>query len=292
MKKLMLIAVVCTLSANAAIADMMYGLASYAPGGSVPSAAPTYLYSFNDNIPGIVTNLGKVRLKDSGSDVDADGMAWSANYGLLAFSVQTGADYSSMLAIDPTTAVATPKGFSYDGRDIRGAVFDVADNLWVADAAQNQLLRIDLVNGDILQTVDLTLAAGTFDLKNSTDIAIARDGTFFLVNVGNIYTVNMSTGALTLQHEISPSNNNLPGLAFSTDGPDDILFGYEVNGSDDIFQYDINNLYASTSFATAFTAQNAGRGDLASMTPIPVPGAALLGVLGLSVVGVKLRKFV
>jgi hypothetical protein len=276
------VALFCTLAANVTVADLIYGLASYAPGGMVPSAVPTYLYRFEDNTPGSVINVGEVKL--NGSSVDADALAWSANHGLMAFAVGTGA----MLTINPTTAVATETNFSYGNRDIRGAVFDAADNLWVADALGDLLLRINPVNGAILQTVDL--GANGYDIINAMDIAIARDGTFFLVNQSEICTVDLATGTVTLQQTISPTNNNVAGIAFSTDGPDDILFGYEVNGSDDIFQYDMGNSYTPTLFATGFTVNNAGRGDLASITPVPVPGAVLLGMLGLSVAGVKLRK--
>jgi hypothetical protein len=285
--------VAMVLAANTAVADMTYGLESYAPGGTVPSSAPTYLYSFEDNTPGVVTNLGKVKLNNS--DVDADALAWSANHGLLAFAVQTGAAIgSSLLTIDPDTAVATDTGSSYSGRDIRGAVFDAGDNLWVADAAQDQLLRINPVNGNIEQIINLTLSGAAFNLSTTTDIAITRDGTFFLVSTYDIYTVNVTTGALTLQHNLGPpgsSTHALAGISFSTDGPDNALFGYEINGSDDIYQYDISSGYTPTVFKMDFSpAFNAGRGDLATIT-VPVPGAVLLGIIGLGAVGVKLRKF-
>jgi hypothetical protein len=288
------LSVLVALAANTAVADMTYGLKSLAPGGAVPSSAPTYLFSFEDNTPGGVTSIGKVKL--NGADVDADALAWSVTYGLLAFSVQSvAAPTSSMLTINPTTAVATAKGFSYSGRDIRGAIFDAGDNLWVADAAQDQLLRIDPVGGGILQTVNLTLAAAAFDLSTATDIAIARDGTVFLVNTYDVYTVDMGTGALTLRHNFGPPDiltHALAGISFSTDGPDNVLFGYEVNGSDDIYQYDISSGYAATSFASNIIPSfNAGRGDLATITPVPIPGAVLLGLLGLGAAGVKLRRF-
>ncbi len=286
-RKTIFIALLCAVGANTAVADLMYGLASRAPGGSVPSSAPTYLYRFEDDSTPLASfmQIGEVKL--GVSSIDADALAWSPNYGLRAFDVVTGA----MLTIDPATAAATATGStSHPNRDIRGAVFDTADNLWVADAAQNELLRIDPLNGSTLQTIGLMLPTAAFDLSTSTDIAIARDGTVFLVNVGAVYTVDLGTGMLSLQHQIAPTDNNLAGLAFSTDGPDDILFAYEVNGSDDIFQYDVDNLYGTTLFGTGFTAMNAGRGDLASITPVPVPGAMLLGLLGLGAAGAKLRR--
>jgi len=282
------------LAANTAVGDMTYGLESLAPGGTVPSSPPTYLYRFEDNTPGAVTNLGRVKLPD-GSDVDADGLAWSTKHGLVAFSVQTGAPSSSMLTIDPSTRVATPKSFSpYSGRDIRGAVFDVGDKLWVVDATQDQLLRINPVNGSIEQTVNVMLSGAPFNLSNTTDIAIRRDGTFFLTSTYDIYTIDVSTGALTLQHNLGPpgsSTHALAGISFSTDGPDNVLFGYDINGSDDIYQYNISGGYVASSFALDFISGfNAGRGDLATIT-VPVPGAVLLGLLGLSAAGIKLRKF-
>ncbi len=290
---LVLVSLACVaLAGNTALADLMYGLESRAPGGSVASAPPTYLYSFDDDVPGTVTNVGKVKLNNA--DVDADALAWSATHGLLAFTVQTVAvPTSSLVAINPATAVATATGHSYAGRDIRGAIFDAAGNFWVADAKQDQLLRLDPVGGGILQTINLTLATSAFDLGTATDIAIARDGAFLLVSTYDVYAVDMATGALTLRHNFGPpasSTHALAGMAFSTNGPDNILFGYEINGTDDIYCYDINNSFARTTFKTDFSGLNAGRGDLASITPVPVPGAVLLGMLGLSVAGVKLRK--
>jgi len=212
----------------------------------------------------------------------------------VAFSRQAAAVSSSMATINPATAVASDTTFSYSGRDIRGAVFDTADNLWVADAAQNQLLQINPGDGGILQTINLMLAASAFDLADVTDVAIARDGTFFLTNWSSVYTVNVGTGDLTLQHTFTetPATNALAGAAFSTDGPDSALFGYEIYDKDDIYRYDISSAYARTTFKADFIpASNAGRGDLASLTPVPVPGAVLLGLLGLSAAGWRLRRF-
>jgi len=68
MKRVVFVAVLCAVAANAAVADLMYGLESLAPGGTVPSSAPTYLYRFNDNTPAIPvggndgTTVGQQRL--------------------------------------------------------------------------------------------------------------------------------------------------------------------------------------------------------------------------------------
>jgi hypothetical protein len=140
----------------------------------------------------------------------------------------------------------------------------------------------------------LTLPGAAFDLSNATDIAIARDGTFFLVNAYDIYVVDTGTGTLTLQHNFGQpgiSTHALAGAAFSTDGPHNVLFGYEINGTDDIYQYDITASYASTTFDLDFVSGfNAGRGDLATITPVPVPGALLLGLVGVATAGRRLRR--
>jgi DNA-binding beta-propeller fold protein YncE len=236
---LMIVGVACVgLTAGSATAATIYGLKSMAP---IPrtgliSSPPTHLFRFDDNTPGSVIDLGAVLL--GGRDVDADALAWSSRHGLLAFQVTTAAAPSSaLLSIDSGTAVATMVGSPLVGRDIRGAVFDAHGDLWVADAAQDQLLKIDPASANVLAAIALNLSGNPFDLTPYTDIAVRSNGSMYLTDMFDtfdIYTVDATTGALALEHTFADNLNNLLGISFSTDGPDNILFGYEANYEDDI----------------------------------------------------------
>jgi len=280
------------MAAGSASAGVTYGLKSLAPGGTVPSAPPTHLFRFDDNTAGSVVDIGAVRL--NGQDIDADALAWSATHGLLGFQLGgAAAPASSLLSINNVTAVATPIGNPLVGRDIRGAVFTAAGDLWVADAAQDQLLKIDPATANTLATVDLALSGAAFDLSTVTDIAERNDGSLYLTSLYDVYTVDITTGALTLEcDDLTDADNALAGASFSTDGPHNILFGYEINGSDDIYCYDVDNSFFRSAFQTNIISSfNSGRGDLATLTPVvPAPGAVLLGSLGAAFVGYLRRR--
>jgi hypothetical protein len=127
------------------------------------SQPPTHLFRFDDDTLGSVIDLGPVLL--GSQNIDADALAWSSKYGLLAFQVTTAAAPTSLLlSIDSGTAVAAPIGSPLAGRNIRGAAFNASGDLWVADAAQDQLLKIDPASSNVITAIDRNVSGSTFDL--------------------------------------------------------------------------------------------------------------------------------
>ncbi|MGK7905561.1 MAG: PEP-CTERM sorting domain-containing protein [Hormoscilla sp.] len=258
------------------------------------STTPTHLFRFAEDGSSF-TDLGVVTL--NGSQIDADALAISQEYGLLGFAV-TG-NSSQLISIDSDTAKATALGSLLNGRDIRGATFDLTGNLWVLDAAENELLKIDPTTGQILDnSITLTFGQGEFDLSNASDIAVHQEGIFYIANLSKIYSLNVQTGALTEVNQ--DSGKGFVGLAFSMDADENDFFAYDVNYYDDIFLYDGDANYAKTDlFLNIISRFNGGLGDIAGVvekkeepkpsTKVPEPSSAL-ALLTLGAFGVILKR--
>jgi len=146
------------------------------------------------------------------------------------------------------------------------------------------VLQIDPTTGSVVNTpIRLTLSGNPFDLSSASDIAVKADGTFFITNVNansgsSIYTLNTGNGSLTLAHTDSTTgpDSRIPGAAgaaFSSQTQPDALFTYDITFDEDIFRYDIDSGFSRTLlYSDVINSFNAGRGDLASITPTePVP---------------------
>jgi hypothetical protein len=107
--------------------DLVFGIKSHGVAGEPhPSKVPAHLFSFPTDASEF-TDIGSLTL--DGEQIDADGLAISRKYGLLAF--KSAPNDSTLISIDPDTAVARIVGEPLVGREIRGAVEDRDDNLWV-----------------------------------------------------------------------------------------------------------------------------------------------------------------
>lgn len=250
--------------------------------GSLP---PTHLFTFEEDGSTFV-DVGAVKV--GGSDIDSDGLAYSSTLGLFGFQLHksgTTTTGASLISINATTATATTVGSLLDGRDIRGAVFDVNDHLYALDASANALLRVDPTTGNLIGTgISLALGGNPFDVSDVSDLAVDRNGSYWLADIASIYSLNIVTGELTLMH--SDPTVQLSGITYSDVGMQDILYGYDVGDFDDILSYDTALGFSSAMlYPDIIPAFNAGRGDLASQAPsmssIPEPSTWLLFFSGI-----------
>ncbi|MDJ0850073.1 MAG: hypothetical protein QNK04_17010 [Myxococcota bacterium] len=258
----------------------------------VASEPPTRLFRFEEDGSSLAS-IGPLEV--DGTPVAGDGLALSPDLGLLGYElvgpVPAPVDGSQLLSIDPVTADATPIGAVLDGRSIRGAVFDEADRLWVLDAENDELLEIDPTDGSVIGTpIAVTMpGGGPFDVTSASDLAMRGPGDFVMVDANAFYALDPTTGVVTLLFLDTMSDNENPnspffaGLAASSDGIR--LFGFDVNGAEDIFEYSEGFARAEI-YSDLVSSFNAGRGDLANAYPraaVPASGpAALLALVAAS----------
>lgn len=281
------IAVACLAAMGSAT---IWGLKSR--GTTQPSLPPTHFFFFQEDGSGF-TDVGNVTLV--GESVDADALAMNSAGAFYAYVLSSSA--SSLVTIDPNTAVATEvAGGVLQGRDIRGAMFDASNRLFVLDASANELLQINPSNGSIVGSpLGLTVGSSPYDVNSGTDLAIRSDGSVRFVSYNEFYALDLSTGVLT--HEFTDTADQYdganetfnPGIAFSTAGGTE-AYVYDAQQNDDIYTFDTGAGYTRTLLYANFIAGfNAGRGDLAAA---PVPEPATLVTLGSAFVltAVKRRR--
>jgi hypothetical protein len=264
--------VAALLAAPTTAFAIVYGLESSEGAGG--SAAPTQLFSFEENGSGVMV-IADVMV--GGEDIDADALAQSAIHGLRAYRLI--GTSSQLVSINSTTGAAAHIGSALANRTMRAAAFDALSRLWVVDAANNVLLRIDPVTGAVLgSAVPLMLGMSAFTVTGAgSDIAFAANGTAVLVDSNKVYSLNTATGAVSLLFEDAvPQADMSPvfhvGAAFVAGVGGGKLFVFDVNGTDDVFFYQnlsTPRVLYDEDFSPSF---NAGRGDLASLPPFIPPG--------------------
>ena len=241
------------------------------PIGSV-SAPPAHLFSFESDGTNF-TDIGAITL--GGVPIDVDGLAQSPTYGLLGFRLDhdiTGAvSQSTLISIDPTTAEASPVGPALP-REIRGASFDAAEQLWVIDAIGAEVLQIDPATG---AEVPGTAVSPTFFgtpgiISDAADLAQHPDGTFYIAFASDLYTLDVLTGDLTFV--TTQPDQSLAGVTF-VPGIEERLFAYDVIAEDDLFRFDFDTggIPRTTLLADIIPSFSAGRGDLAGPIPSCLP---------------------
>ncbi|MEM8640209.1 MAG: PEP-CTERM sorting domain-containing protein [Cyanobacteria bacterium P01_G01_bin.54] len=257
---------------------IVFGVKSRASGGLNVSSPPSVLYTFEEDGSNF-SEIGILTL--SGTAIDVDGLAISRDFGLIGFHVKQ--NQSQLLSIDPLTAVTTAIGDPILGREIRGATFDLQENLLTIDVTENELISIDPLSGAILNQLSLSE-----DIRNPTDIAVDLDGNFFVSSSSKVSSLNRETGILS-DVFIDPSLA-YAGITFSEVEGNSKIFGYEINSTDDVFSLTLPEFNRSTVYSHIIPRFNSGRGDLASVLPtqpinepsgsVPEP-STLLGLISL-----------
>jgi hypothetical protein len=259
-------------------------------GGSLP---PSVLFTIDES-GSSYNQIGAVTL--SGTEIDVDALAFSGStlfgYGLAKTISSTDpivADTSAsqLLSINTSNGAATAIGSSLAGEDMRGAAFDRSGNLWAVDVAADTLNKVNPATGAVLQTVALSQDVGT-----ASDIAFRENGRAYISDNGTLYELNVNTGTMTAV--LSNASLAYAGLAFSSDAPENLLFAYEVNGTDDLYTVNLDDLTASVLYPAlvpTFNSKyfNAGRGDLAAfvaLESVPLPAALPLFGTGTALLGV------
>lgn len=268
------------------------------------SDPPANLFSFQENGTGFVDHGAITR---GGTRIDVDALGMSASRNLFGYEIINDGASSRLLSIDTATAQATAVGSALAGRNVRGAAFDLQNQLWVVDSAANSILRVNHTTGAVVagSEMTLTLGGGAIDIIDGTDIAVSSDGAIRLANYNagsgkpEFFTVDLGTGALTLEftdlvgEPDSPLSLFFSGITFSEDGAHNALYGYEANGFEDIYRYDLPTYTRTEIFQNIVPSFNAGRGDLAAfMQPVavPEPGSLFVFALGLAGLGLARRK--
>lgn len=161
-------------------------------------------------------------------------------------SVYTGAaGPASLYQVSPASGAATligPIGFNRVGSiafsPITRTLYGVGSN-----GADSVLIRIDPATG-------AGTLIGAFGVASvaTTDIAFRNDGTLFALTGGNIYTINLATGAATL---VGPVNFSFSGNAL-TFVDSQLLLGNTNGGTNGSLQF-VNQVNATVSPKVNFT---------------------------------------
>jgi len=133
-----------------------------------------------------------------------------------------GTNNEQLFRVNPATGAATVVGTIPGANDPSALAFDSSGNLFELDTQINStnnstLSRLDKNTGAVLSTVTLSAKLGAIAglaFDPTTGTLYAASGNF----VSNLYTVNTTTGALTLVGPTTGSPNGLAGLAFLPTG--------------------------------------------------------------------------
>jgi hypothetical protein len=188
----------------------LYGLTAL--GSNFPNA----LLSFNPSNGGS-NIIGYTGLRIAEGDLDFD-PSTGVLYGIENLPASGGRE---LFTIDTSTGVATVVGNVDTKGDLSAMAFDANGSLFILDTStsSNRLLLVDKSTATIISSVNLRFShdlAG-MDFNPSTGVLYVAYGIPFdnVGGPGSLYTLNTTTGALTLVGSTHLSRG-LSGLAFFT----------------------------------------------------------------------------
>jgi hypothetical protein len=229
---------------------------------------------------------------------------------------------NELLSIDMSTGKGALVGNLEDSPVGAFGLSDRGTSVYTFHQHKGRIKELDLATGGTLATIDIGVDTGgegalafrsdgigfisrswgstgqlwSFDITvpSSTAITVSGgldpcmdgldfDGSDVLYGISpstdSLYTINQSTGATTLVGATNVSSGSYAGLTFTSDGS--------------LYAVIDDSLYAVDSATGAATSVGEiGFNKVSGLTAVvPLPGAILLGMIGLSVAGLKLRKF-
>jgi len=210
---------------------------AFSPGGTLwgLNQANLGLYTINQstgasNFVTTVTGLNAL--------IEGD-IAFSSSGTLYAVYDVLASGAEDLFSINTSTGMATDIGaiipFVIAGNDLSAMAFDASGNLWVYDDDALKLYTVNTSTGAILTSVNVTVngmsqftgsvAGMSFNPANGTLYLATGEGTT------NLYTVNTTTGALSL---VGSTGENISGLAFTPavgGTPEPAAFGFVLAGA-------------------------------------------------------------
>jgi len=217
------------------------------------SALADIIYKVDPSTGSIISSIAS-------PGTDPHGLTWD---GIYLWNVDSSS--KTIFQLDPTDgsiiasfqnpAIAAisdnPHGLAFDG-----------SNLWLAGSSINTIFKLNPLNGDIIQSFDLGYSEGGA-------WGLAWDG----VNLWNSHPRGVEFGVGFL-HSIDPATGNILSTDNAPGTKANWNYGLAWDGSF-LWMADSTKIYKL---------------DVSGVNPIPVPGAALLGSIGIAFAGWRLRK--
>lgn len=176
-------------------------LASNSPGYDGSTDWGLYTLGVDDAAFARIGTLSVYDSEQSFYSLNWHALAWDATTATL-YGIATSMDfsrypYSTLYAIDPTTAMTRPIGAQPHGSAVEAIAFDAAGQLYGIDFYPRTLVAIDKTDG-AMRTIgplgDDLFPAGMY----SAGLAFAADGTLYYNAGGKLVTIDVATGAATL----------------------------------------------------------------------------------------------